>query len=302
MRRRRKKKTRGLGPFLLLAVAFCCLAASVILQKSPRIKAVNGGEGSSGSVSAGASSAVSSKAAVSSPSPVSSDGALQSEGQPLLSLDQTVDGIEPNGLISLKLIDISNGVVVSDWKAVKQSVDGIYIKATEGTTYTNPQFASLAKGAIGAGIPVGFYHYFWPRSDPSYGKKQADFFYNAIKPYGYKFYPVIDIEEKNGQDPKTVAENVKAFLKEFKKKSGRNAMCYCSPSFANQYLADKDLAAYPLWIANYNVNTPKKTTVWKTFDVWQYGVAISVPGMSGQIDGDIATDDIFLDKNAAPKM
>lgn len=225
-----------------------------------------------------------------------------SEPQPLLSIDQSIDGIGPNGLITLKLIDISYRTVIHDWNSVKNNVDGIYMKATEGTTYTDPLFNSNAKAATNAKIPIGFYHYFWPRSNPEYAKEQADYFYNAIKKYKYEFYPVLDIEKTNGQNAKTIIANVKAFLEEFQKVAHQKLMFYCSPNFANNYLNDKGFASLLLWIANYNVNAPRKTIIWSTFDVWQYGINITVPGVSGDVDGDIATNDIFIDKNSAPKM
>ena len=224
------------------------------------------------------------------------------EPRTLLSIDQTVDGIEPNGVITLNIVDISSRTVIHDWNAVKNDVDGIYMKATEGTTYIDPSFESYAKAAIDKQIPIGFYHYLWPRKDSRYAKQQADFFYREIRNFKYKFYPVLDIEKTNGQSKETIAENVKVFIDEFQKAADQKVMCYCSPNFANHYLTEKSLSKYPLWIANYDVNAPHKTIAWKTFDVWQYGVNISIHGVSGCIDGDIATNDIFLDRESAPKM
>lgn len=221
---------------------------------------------------------------------------------PLLSLEPRINGMRSDGLITLKIIDIYHQDNITDWSLVKKSVDGIYMKATEGTTYTDPSYKTFAAKAKAAKIPIGFYHYFWPGKDTKTAVLQADYFYKSIKDIPYDFYPVIDIEETNGQSAKTVCENVKAFCAEFTRVSHQDVMLYCSPAFANRNLGDKNLNSHPLWIANYKVNDPGLTTVWPTFDVWQFGTDISVPGISGHVDGDIATNNIFLDPKSAPKL
>ncbi|MDR3644272.1 MAG: glycoside hydrolase family 25 protein [Clostridia bacterium] len=226
---------------------------------------------------------------------------LLSEAQPLLSLEPRLSGMYANGMISLRIIDVSHSTTINDWSLVKKNVDGIYMKATEGTTFTDPSFATFAKSAIKAQIPIGFYHYFWPSSNPKYAKQQADYFYKTIKSYKYQFHPVLDVEITNDQNAKTITEDVKIFSEEFSRLSKQKIMIYCSPNFANHYLNDKSLTQYPLWIANYQVNDPSLTMIWSTFDVWQYGSIISIPGISGDVDGDIATNNIFLDINSAPK-
>ncbi len=111
----------------------------------------------------------------------------------------------------LKLIDISHFTNVTDWKAVSSSVNGIYIKATEGTSITDPKFQANAASAMGAKIPTGFYHYFWPGADTASSAAQADYFYKTIKNYDYKLYPVVDVEETNNQSNETICADIKAF-------------------------------------------------------------------------------------------
>lgn len=221
---------------------------------------------------------------------------------PLLSLEPRINGMRSDGLITLRIIDIYHETDVSDWSVVKKNVDGVYMKATEGTTYTDPAFKTYAQKAHAQKIPIGFYHYFWPAADIGSAGKQADYFYQSIRGIPYDFYPVLDIEETNGQNAQTVCKNARAFCDEFKKLSGKNVMIYCSPAFANRNLADKSFAAQPLWIANYKVNDPGLTTVWTTFDVWQFGVDVTVPGIRGEVDGNIATNNIYLNPKSAPKL
>jgi lysozyme len=201
----------------------------------------------------------------------------------------------------LKLIDISHFINVTNWQAVSNSVDGIYIKATEGTTDTDPKFQTNAAGAMGAKIPTGFYHYFWPGNDTTSAIQQAEYFYNAIKDYDYKLYPVVDVEETNNQNASTICNDVKAFAQEFEILSGLKIMIYSSSNFANKYLTDKSLSQYPLWIAEYNVSAPSVLTAWQNYEAWQYGTAVSVSGIPTPVDADVATNNVFINQSDITK-
>lgn len=252
------------------------------------------GAGPAVSGSSGGASSASGKA--------SSSAVSLAQPDTLLSLEPRPEGIDPNGIIALRVVDISHHNTVTDWAALKGYADGLYLKATEGSQFTDPMVDKYAKGAAKMGIPFGFYHYFQPSASTKYVKAQADHFYSTIKKYSYKFVPVLDIEEVNGLTESQMISSVKVFLKEFKKVANQRLMFYCSPAFANEHLSDKSFSAYPLWIANYNVNAPRRAMVWSAFDVWQYNTGIPVPGLDGQVDCNIATEDIFLNKDEIPKQ
>jgi GH25 family lysozyme M1 (1,4-beta-N-acetylmuramidase) len=207
-------------------------------------------------------------------------------------------GMQSNGPASMRLIDVSHYDVITDWNALKSNIDGIYIKATEGVTFTDPQFNAYAKAAIAAKIPVGFYHYFWPGGNAANDKQQADYFYNAIKGYKFELYPVLDIEETNKQTAATISDDVKAFCDEFKRLSNQQIIIYCSPTFADTYLGDKRFTNFPLWIAHYNVTVPKNTVTWHNYVAWQYNSKITRAGVSGPVDGDVATTNVFINESS----
>ncbi|KAF9550608.1 hypothetical protein CPC08DRAFT_322352 [Agrocybe pediades] len=74
-----------------------------------------------------------------------------------------------------KGIDVSHWQGNINWGAVKSSgVSFAYIKATEGTTYKDPQFSSNYVGATNVGIIRGGYHF--ARPSESSGAAQANFF------------------------------------------------------------------------------------------------------------------------------
>jgi peptidoglycan hydrolase-like protein with peptidoglycan-binding domain len=63
--------------------------------------------------------------------------------------------------MSHRVIDVSgNNAHPINWAAVKASgIDAVMIKATEGTTYTNPDFSGDRAGAKAAGLLVAAYHF-----------------------------------------------------------------------------------------------------------------------------------------------
>lgn len=202
-----------------------------------------------------------------------------------------------NGPANLRLIDISHYEDVTDWKAVKSKIDGVYMKATESTTYTDEKLSTYAAAAIKEKIPVGFYHYFWPSQNLDYAKQQANYFYNAIKGYNYQLYPVLDVEETNKQPDSVVIASVKTFAVEFERLSGHPVMIYCSQNFANRYLSDASLKSYKLWIAHYDVNAPGNTTTWDRYVMWQYNDKENIAGIKGMVDGDVATTNVFINES-----
>lgn len=57
------------------------------------------------------------------------------------------------------------GIDVSAYQSSTYSTEGlsfVFIKATEGRSYTNPKLSAQTKDARDAGLVVGFYHFLWP--------------------------------------------------------------------------------------------------------------------------------------------
>ncbi|KAL0959552.1 hypothetical protein HGRIS_011266 [Hohenbuehelia grisea] len=72
-------------------------------------------------------------------------------------------------------IDVSGYQPNINWNTVKANgVAFAFIKATEGTGYTNPQFSSQYTGATNVGVIRGGYHF--ARPDVSSGATQANYF------------------------------------------------------------------------------------------------------------------------------
>lgn len=57
------------------------------------------------------------------------------------------------------------GIDVSSYQPSSYDTTGlsfVFVKATEGRTYTNPKLAAQTRTARDAGLVVGYYHFLWP--------------------------------------------------------------------------------------------------------------------------------------------
>ena len=70
----------------------------------------------------------------------------------------------------MKLIDVSSNNhsgVLMNWQDVKAAgYDGVYVKATQGTQYTNPYLLMDTRDAKNAGLEVGIYHFYDDTATP----------------------------------------------------------------------------------------------------------------------------------------
>ena len=186
---------------------------------------------------------------------------------------------------NIKVIDVSHHNTVNDWAAVKASgVKGVFIKATEGKTYIDPDFAKNVRGAQAVGLKVGFYHYARPENNAA--ADEIKNFLMAIKSFEADLPHVLDVEgEAMGQ--KVGAFNLTvwsyAWLSSVQKATGHRVAIYTGASFSKSYLGTK-LAMYPLWVAHYGATTPAANDAWPKWMAFQYTSDGQVPGISGRVD------------------
>lgn len=63
------------------------------------------------------------------------------------------------------IVDLSSNNPTPNFKVLAQHVQGVWIKATEGVDYTNPDYAKWAMYARHYGLRVGAYHFARPTED-----------------------------------------------------------------------------------------------------------------------------------------
>lgn len=179
--------------------------------------------------------------------------------------------------VTIEGMDASHYQGAISWKAVRKSssVRFVYLKATEGSDYTDARFASNLAGAKAAGLKVGAYHYF---TTTSTGEAQAQHFIATVSKTSGMLAPAVDIEiavTKEDDFKQQVADYVKLIEAHY----GQKPVFYV-PSKVYNLLYDT-YSDYPFWVIS--LKTTPTVSGW-TF--WQYSNSATLPGVDGKIDLD----------------
>lgn len=188
-------------------------------------------------------------------------------------------------------IDVSHYQGIINWPQVKAAgIVYAYAKATDGITYTDPNFAANWQNMQAAGVLRGAYHFYETGDDPV---AQAQHFIDTLgRLSSDDLAPVVDIEALNGSyGGNSVAANLQTWLDTVASACGRRPMIYTNPGFWNHYVA-ADFSAYPLWVADYGVRAPQIPTGWTEWTLWQYSQQGSVDGVAGYVDLDVSAGSI----------
>ena len=155
----------------------------------------------------------------------------------------------------------------------------IFIKATEGTDFTDKNFKKNWTSAYGSGIRRGAYHFFRPSSDPV---RQAEHFLKTVGTLAHgDLPPVLDIEVlPRGYTGAMLTEKASVWLETVAAATGRKPIVYTSDSFARDILGKEITGNYPIWIAHYMVDKP----VFKDWGMWQFTDRAVVQGIKGKVD------------------
>ncbi|CAM4460517.1 GH25 family lysozyme [Paenibacillus xylanexedens] len=185
-------------------------------------------------------------------------------------------------------IDVSRYQGKIDWLQVKADKrEFVFIKATEGQTYTDPNFTANVKGALSAGLMVGTYHFLRATSAAA-AKAEAVHYAKSLEEIGgakaLQLPPVMDYENNpEGISKAQINIVAEAFLTELERLTGIKPIIYTGNSFAGNF--DTGLSGYDLWIARYsNTRVPDDQPAWKTWTIWQYSDSGKVPGIAGNVD------------------
>lgn len=170
-----------------------------------------------------------------------------------------------------------------------------YVKATEGTYYTNPDFAQQYNGSYQAGLIRGAYHFATPNT--SDGVSQADYFLahgGGWSNDGKTLPPAIDLEYNPygdtcyGLTPAALVAWVHAFVNEMKAHIGIYPTIYTSTSWWGQCTGnDNSFGADPLWIPRYGSSVGGLPAGWGSQVIWQYADSGTFPGDQDVYNGSV---------------
>ena len=123
------------------------------------------------------------------------------------------------------------------------------MKATEGTTFVDPTFATNWQNAGQAGVIRGAYHFFRPAVD---AVAQADHFVDtAGVPVAGDLPMAIDLEATDDLAGAQVGAGALAFLQRVEQITGRKPLIYTSARFMTEIGNPAGFESYTLWVANW---------------------------------------------------
>lgn len=175
-------------------------------------------------------------------------------------------------------IDISahNGRI--DFRSVAaDSVEFVWIKATEGATFRDRRFADNHRNAGEAGLKRGAYHFF--RFDKD-GVEQAINLLEAIGDRTLELGVAIDVETSgnpSGIDDDLIMERI-AEMVEYLNLRGLAPTLYCNKADFYTYLSDS-FPGNSLWICAFSSDP-----IAAPWNFWQYNHRGSVNGIKGAVD------------------
>ncbi|GDY32136.1 lysozyme [Gandjariella thermophila] len=206
-------------------------------------------------------------------------------------------GVLPN-VVRTPGLDVSAYQGSVNWTSVvANGAKFAYVKATEGTGYTNPSFTQQYNGSYQAGLIRGAYHFALP--DRSGGATQADYFVNHGGGWsrdGKTLPPMLDVEYNPygaacyGLSQAAMRSWIQAFSDRVHARTSRYPTVYTSTTWWTQCTGNWSGlgSTNPLFIARYASSPGTLPAGWAFWTFWQYADSGVFPGDQDYFNG--ATD------------
>jgi GH25 family lysozyme M1 (1,4-beta-N-acetylmuramidase) len=191
-------------------------------------------------------------------------------------------------------MDVSGHQGAVNWAgAVRSGGHFAYVKATEGTSYVNPDFGQQYNGSYQAGMVRGAYHFATPNT--SSGAAQADYLLSHGGRWsadGRTLPPALDLEYNPygqscyGMKPAALVAWVHSFVHAVQVRVGRYPAIYTSTSWWSLCMGNSaDFGSDPLWIARYNRTLGALPPGWHSYAIWQFADSGALPGDQDRFSG-----------------
>jgi GH25 family lysozyme M1 (1,4-beta-N-acetylmuramidase) len=192
-------------------------------------------------------------------------------------------------------MDVSSYQGDVDWAgAWSKGAKFAYVKATEGTSYTNPYFAQQYNGSYNVGMIRGAYHFALP--DVSSGRTQADYFLahgGGWSADGKTLPGALDMEYNPygatcyGKSQSDMVSWIKAFSDEYHARTDRYPTIYTSAAWWSTCTGDSSAFSIDnaLWIARYSSSVGTLPAGWHYQTFWQFADSGAFPGDQDRFNG-----------------
>jgi GH25 family lysozyme M1 (1,4-beta-N-acetylmuramidase) len=191
--------------------------------------------------------------------------------------------------------DVSHWQGTINWAAAyNNGARFAYIKATEGTSYKDPNFNANYPNAYNAGFIRGAYHFATPNT--SGGAVQADYFVahgGGWSKDGQTLPPMLDIEYNPygatcyGLSQASMRSWITAFINEVHAKTTRWATIYTTTDWWTTCTGNSGAYAAndPLFIARYASSVGTLPAGWPFYTFWQHADSGTFPGDQDYFNG-----------------
>ncbi|HEY3507393.1 MAG TPA: lysozyme [Actinocatenispora sp.] len=198
----------------------------------------------------------------------------------------------------VKGMDVSSYQGNVNWSAAYNNGGRFaYVKATEGTSYTNAYFAQQYNGSYNVGMIRGAYHF--ARPNVSSGATQANYFAahgGGWSADGKTLPPALDIEYNPysggtcyGLSQAGMVSWIRDFSNTIKAKYNKYPMIYTTFDWWSSCTGNSSAFAStnPFWIAIYRSTPPSSIPAGTaTWTMWQYADSGTLPGDQDYFNGD----------------
>jgi GH25 family lysozyme M1 (1,4-beta-N-acetylmuramidase) len=194
-------------------------------------------------------------------------------------------------------MDVSHYQGAINWaSAYANGARFVYMKATEGTTYRDPNFSANYTGSYNAGFIRGSYHFATPNS--STGAAQADYFVahgGGWSKDGKTLPPMLDIEYGStstcyGLSQSAMVGWITSFVNEVHAKTTRWPTIYTTTDWWTTCTGNT--AAFsandPLFIARYSSSVGALPAGWPFYTFWQFADSGTFPGDQDRFNGPLS--------------
>lgn len=192
-----------------------------------------------------------------------------------------------------KGIDVSSHQGDIDWGTVKDNIDFVIIRAGYGNNNIDKKAEQNIRGCEENNIPFGFYWFSYAYT-PEMARNEAKHLLNFIKehtplyPLYFDFeYDSVEWAGKQGVaiTNQLLRDMATAFCDELEK-SGYYAGIYANLDYVRRMYGEEIFKRYDLWYARWGVTEPDRSV-----NLWQTSSTGKVPGISGNVDTNIAMID-----------
>ena len=212
----------------------------------------------------------------------------------------SVFAITPVSNLEYSGIDVSHWQGYIDYSEVRRSgIEVVYIKASQGTNIKDTYFEINYENAKANGLKVGFYH-FLTATNTEEAEQEARFFASVISGKTPDCKLVMDYEIFGGVGVQESNEIAQVFLETTRRLTNKDIIIYSDLSNSQSRFSSELAENYELWLAYYSGEERLREieTRWNNYIGLQYSDRGRINGISGAVDLDRFSEEIFLDETS----